>query len=516
MKQPIFTILVFCVLCFILSCRGIPPVKDRTTPTYYPTEKWKTSTPEKQGMDSEVLSKLLDYIKKRDLSIHSLQVVRHGYLVLDAYFYPYTGETPHDVASVTKSITSSLIGLALEKGYIKSIDQPVLDFFPEYNASYRSSGKALITVRDLLTMSSGLKCGYELGEPELFAMLKSKDWAQFTLDLPMAVKPGTQFAYCSSNMHLLSAIITKTTEMSSMAFAQKHLFEPLGIKEVYWPSDPQGINHGWGDLQMHPHDMAKIGYFYLNKGEWDGSQILSPDWIARSTQKQISVAGGKMGYGYGWWVLGGEFQGMYAAVGRGGQRIFVRPEEDLVVVVTAGGLELGELSPFLVSAVKSEHALPENPDTYKRLQDRITTVKRQPAQKSISSLPAIALKISGKTYQIAANKLGIKTLSLDFSRLEEALIKISIGSLPPAEEGNYLMPIGLDDVYKFSSDGPSNLPVALKGFWQGENTFILHYNEVARINNFKISMTFENEKVMVKIDDPTGHFNETSVGKAQN
>ncbi len=508
--------IVFCVLCFILSCRGIPSAKDRPAPSYWPTEGWKTSTPEKQGMDSEVLSKLLDYIKKRDLSVHSLQVVRHGYLVLDVYFYPYTGETSHDVASVTKSITSSLIGIALEKGYIKSIEQPVLDFFPEYAASYRSSGKDKITVRNLLTMSSGLKCGYEPGEPELFVMLKSKDWVQFTLDLPMAVKPGTKFAYCSSNTHLLSAIITRTTGMSAMAFAQKHLFEPLGIKEVFWPSDPQGINHGWGDLQMHPYDMAKIGYLYLNKGEWDGSQILSPEWIARSAQKQVSVADGKMGYGYGWWVLGGEFLGIYAAVGRGGQRIFVRPEEDLIVVVTAGGLELGELSPFLVSAVKSGHALPENPDAYRRLQDRITAVTRQPDQKPISSLPATALKISGKIYQMAANKLGIKTLSLDFSRLEDAQIKISIGSLPPAEEGNYIMPIGLDDVYKFSSDGPSNLPVALKGFWQGENTFVLHYNEVARINNFKISMTFEGERVRVQIDDPSGYFNETSVGKVQN
>ncbi len=441
--------LVFCVSCFILSCKEIPSVKNRTAPSYWPTEGWKTSTPEEQGMDSEVLSKLLDYIKERDLSVHSLQVVRHGYIVLDTYFYPYTGETSHDVASVTKSITSSLIGLAIEKGYIKSIEQPVLDFFPEYAASYRSSGKDLITVRDLLTMSSGLKCGFEQGEPDLFAMLKSKDWVHFTLDLPMAVKPGTKFAYCSSNMHLLSAIITRTTGMSAMAFAQEHLFEPLGINEVFWPTDPQGINHGWGDLQMHPYDMAKIGYLYLNKGEWDGSQILSPHWIAPSTQTQISVPGGRIGYGYGWWVLGSEFQGIYAAVGRGGQRIFVRPEDDVIVVVAAGGVEIEELSPFLVSAVKSGHALPENPDAYRRLQNRITDVTRQPARKPLSSLPATALKISGKTYQMAANKLGIKNLSLDFNRLEDAQIKISIGSLPPAEEGNYIMPIGLDGVYRF-------------------------------------------------------------------
>lgn len=507
---------LFSALCLVLSCKEIPTVIERTEPPYWPTEGWKISTPEKQGIDSEVLVKLLDYIRERDLSVHSIQVIRHGYLVLDVYFYPYTGETAHDVASVIKSITSSLIGLALEKGYIKSIDQPVLDFFPEYADSCRSSGKEHITVRDLLTMSSGLKCGLEQGEPELFAMLRSKDWVQFTLDLPMAVKPGTHFAYCSSNMHLLSAIITRTTGMSAMAFAQKHLFEPLGIKEVFWPSDPQGINHGWGDLQMHPLDMAKIGYLYLNKGEWNDTQILSPDWVEESTQKQISLAKGEMRYGYGWWISGGKFSGMYAAVGRGGQRIFVRPEEDIVVVVTAGGVELEELSPFLVSALKSEHALPENPDAYRGLLDRITAVTRQPAQKTISSLPATALKISGKIYKMSPKKLGIKTLSLDFSKLEEAQIKISIGQLPPVEEGEFIMPIGLDGVYRFSSDGPSNLPVALKGFWQGENTFVLLYNEVARINNFKISMTFEDERVTVQIDDPSGYFSETSVGKVQN
>jgi len=281
--------LSFFVVYLIVGCTRVPLLKSRTVPDYWPTSGWQTSTPEQQGLDSNVLADALDYVGEQDLALHSLLIVRHGYVVLDAYFYPYTGETVHDVASVTKSITSSIIGIAFEKGYIKDLNRSVFDFFPELHATVPDADRKSFTIKDLMTMSSGLNCGYSRpGEPELFAMLNSEDWVQFTFDLPMAARPGTEFAYCSSGMHLLSAIITRTTGMTALDFAQQHLFAPLGINEIVWPSDSQGNNHGWGDLQMHPYDMARIGYLYINRGQWDSYQILSPDWVDKSTQKQIS------------------------------------------------------------------------------------------------------------------------------------------------------------------------------------------------------------------------------------
>lgn len=500
----------FFVLYVAVGCMRVPFLKSRAVPAYWPTKGWQTSTPEQQGMDSKVLADALDYVGERDLTLHSLLIVRHGYVILDAYFYPYTGETAHDIASVTKSITASLIGLALEKGYIKDLNRSVFDFFPELNATILATDKKPLAIKDLMTMSSGLNCGYGPGEPELFAMLKSEDWVQFTFDLPMIAKPGTEFAYCSSGMHLLSAIITRTTGMSALAFAREHLFAPLGIKEVVWPSDSQGNNHGWGDLQMHPHDMAKIGYLYINRGQWDSYQILSPDWVDKSTQKQISLPDEKGGYGYGWWISSGEFAGMYEARGRGGQRIVVWPEKDLVVVITAGGIDLSELAPFLLSALKSERALPESPDAYRRLQKSLGDAARPPNPQPVSSLPETALIISGKTYRLPPNKLGLTALSLQFDTPSEAKFYVDLG------DRNFKMPVGLDGVYRFSADGPSNLPVALEGFWQTDNRFVLHYNEVAGINNFRINMTFEGEEAVVQLDDPTDYFDQTITGKTQN
>ena len=502
--------LMFFILYVVVGCRRVPYPKSRTVPTYWPSKGWQTSTPEQQGMDSKVLADALDYVEERDLALHSLLIVRHGYVILDAYFYPYTGETVHDVASVTKSITSSLIGLAFEKGYIRDLNCSVFDFFPELNVTTLAADKKNLTIKDLMTMSTGLNCGYRPGEPELLAMLKSEDWAQFTFDLPMVAKPGTEFAYCSSGMHLLSVIITRTTGMSALDFAREHLFAPLGIKEVIWPSDPQGNNHGWGDLQMHPHDMAKIGYLYINRGQWDSYQILSPDWVDKSTQKQISLPSEKGGYGYGWWISSSQFAGMYEARGRGGQRIVVWPEKDLVVVITAGGINLSELAPFLLSALKSERALQENPDAYRRLQKSMRDAARPPNPQPVASLPETAFRISGKTYQLAPNKLGLTALSLQFDMPNEAKFYVDLGNR------NFKMPVGLDGVYRFSADGPSNLPVALEGFWQTDNRFVLHYNEAARINNFIITMTFEGEEAVIQLDDPTDYFDQRITGKIHN
>jgi CubicO group peptidase (beta-lactamase class C family) len=501
--------LTFFFLYFVGGCARGPFLKSRGVPAYWPTKGWQTSTPERQGMDSKVLADALDHVGERNLALHSLLIVRHGYVILDAYFYPYTGETVHDVASVTKSITSSLIGLAFEKGFIKDLNRSVLDFFPELNATILGADKKQITIKDLLTMSSGLNCGYRPGEPELFAMLKSKDWVQFSFDLPMVARPGTEFAYCSSGMHLLSAVITRTTGMSALDFAREYLFAPLGIQEVVWPSDLHGYNHGWGDLQVHPHDMAKIGYLFINRGQWDSYQILSPDWVDKSTQEQISLPEEKGGYGYGWWISSSQFAGMYEARGRGGQRIVVWPEKDLVVVITAGGIDLSELAPFLLSALKSERALPESPDAYRRLQKSVRDAVKQPMPQPISSLPETALRISGKTYRLAPNKLGLTAFSLQFDMPNEAKFYIDLVN------HNFMMPVGLDGVYRFSADGPSNLPVALEGFWQTDNEFVLHYNEVARINDFRINITFEGKEALVQLDDPTDYFDQTIKGKIQ-
>jgi CubicO group peptidase (beta-lactamase class C family) len=187
-------------------------------------------------MDSEVLAQAFDYVREYQIPIHSLVIVRNGYVVLDAYFYPFEEGQLHDGASMTKSITSTLIGIAIGEHKLSGVRQPVLPLFPQRNIGNRDPQKGLITVEHLLTMTSGLDCQFDHDEITLKQMMQSKNWVQFMLDLPMAAEPGSKFVYCSGGMHLLSGIISQTTGSDALEFARRALFKPLGIENVIWPS----------------------------------------------------------------------------------------------------------------------------------------------------------------------------------------------------------------------------------------------------------------------------------------
>lgn len=352
----------------LTGCAATRPVT-MAPPDYWPTEGWRTTSPERQGVDSRVLANAVKILREQSIPVHSLLVIRGGYVVLDVNFHPYSGEIPHDIASVTKSVTSVLVGLAIERGDLKGVEEKMSVFFPELSASGAGRGKEAITIEHLLTMTSGMDCGFapkgaswRQYEAALLEMLESKDFIRFALNLPMKKEPGSRFAYCSVNFHLLSAILARATGMSTADFARKLLFEPLGIRDVLWPADPSGIHHGWGDLRLHPKDMAKIGYLYRNGGRWEGRRLLSASWIEQSTKKHADVQEGMFDYGYGWWVPAVGPAGTFDARGRGGQVIVVQPEKDLIVVVTGAGYDGDVLVRLLRPAFKSDRALPEDPE----------------------------------------------------------------------------------------------------------------------------------------------------------
>ena len=266
--------------------------------------EWTTALPEEVGIDSGPLSEMFDYLREHKVPVHSVQIVRHGKLVLDAYFYPYNSEMRHDVASVTKSVISTLIGLAIQKGFIRDVQQPVLSFFPNRPVANSDEKKQKLTLEHLLTMQAGWDCGFEAKEARLFEMRRSADWLQFMLDLPMVAEPGTRFAYCSGNPHVLSTILSQATGTNALAFARRELFEPLGIRDVAWPADPRGNTHGWGDLQMHPRDMARLGQLFLQRGRWGRGQILSEAWVYAATRAHVARTTNRDHYGYSWWVKG--------------------------------------------------------------------------------------------------------------------------------------------------------------------------------------------------------------------
>lgn len=465
--------------------------------TYWPTEGWRTSTPEQQGMDSEKLAELLDYVEENDINIHSLLIIRNGYVVADAYFYPFANNSVHDVASVTKSFTGTLIGIAISEGYIAGVDQPVLELFPNRTVANVDANKKAMTLEDLLTMRSGLECVNEPYEITTEEMEDSPDWVQFVLDLPMAEEPGIRFVYCSSNSHLLSGIINETTGINELAYANKTLFKPLGISNIIWPSDPQGNNRGWGDLHLTPHDMAKLGYLYLNNGKWDGKQIVPAEWVSESTREQVSL-GEDEGYGYQWWVPDDDLPERYDARGRGTQLITVVPEENLIIVTTGGGFNADETAPFLVSALKSDQPLPENPAAYERLQEKIDAVAEPPEPEPAKPLPETAKEIEGKTYILESNPLELQSLSLTFDEEKrEALLRVGV---PENQTLEYLL--GLDNVYRFYP-GEYGLPAAGKGSWESDNVFVAYIDEVANINHYKVTLTYQDDQVTILLQDPT-------------
>jgi len=199
-------------------------------------------------MDSEMLAKMFDAIQEQNHDIDSVTVIRNGYLVADATVHPFGQGSKHIIHSCTKSIISALIGIAIEQGYIESVKQPVLNFFPERTAANLDANKEAMTLEHILMMASGLGCrdSYLYRWRGLNQMRQTDDWVQFMLDLPMTEPPGTRFEYCNGASFLLSAIIQETTGMSASAFAEAHLFGPLGISDVEWPSNSQGITIGWG------------------------------------------------------------------------------------------------------------------------------------------------------------------------------------------------------------------------------------------------------------------------------
>ncbi|OYT92262.1 MAG: 6-aminohexanoate hydrolase [Burkholderiales bacterium PBB3] len=474
----------------------------------WPTLGWRHSSPEAQGLDSDVLADAFDYVRDHDTRIHSLTIVRNGHIVLDAYFWPFQNGQLHDVASVTKSVTTTLAGIAIGQGAFAGLSQPLTSIFSGRAIAKLDERKQRLSLKNLMSMSSGLDCQAAHGEITLGQMRQSKDWTQFMLDRSMTGEPGNRFEYCSGGMHVLSAAITKATGLSALQFAQRELFAPLGISKVTWPADTQGISYGWGDLRLEPRDMAKLGYLWLNHGRWEDRQIIPKRWMEAATQEQARPPYTDQKYGYGLWLHTSRRPPEFEAVGRGGQRITVVPEKSIVVVFTGGQFEPGEVGAFIGRALKADQPLPENPLGTARLAVAVreAAMPRLPT----SYVPPLAKKVSGRRYTLAANPLNLKSFVLTFSDTPGPQLELEVGDLR-----NGPRPLGLNGVPRVSAGGPSDLPVALTGTWERENTFFLEYNELGSINTYRLRLRFTGDDVDVTLSErsqviPSARFRGTS------
>ena len=493
---------MICILAVLPSCAGRPEV---APPAYWPTSAWRTASPESQGIDSNGLADTLEGVRDARRDVHSLLLVRHGYMVLDAAFFPYAHNDLHDMADLATVVTATLIGVAINRGDIQSVDQPVSSFFPEIAGP--NSPWTGITIEHLLTMSSGLECGP--GHNRLTAMRSSADWTRFALEMRLDSRPGSQFVRCNISMHLLSAILSRATGVSALDYAQAHLFGPLGIDGVIWPADSDGVTHGWGDLRIRPGDLAKIGFLYLHDGRWDGRQILSPDWVENATRAQMRIRiRRRRGYGYGWsMVPSPNGDPILVSTGRGGQRLIVWLAQDIVAVLTANGNRGGEWEPLLISAIRSDRPLPENPEALARLGEMTSEVSKPLPHSPVGPQRNMAAQISGQDYRLERNPLGLRSFGLDFVAPDLARFEMTLSDPPSTEPVNrYVLPVGLDGVVRLSSDGPLGLIAALKGEWRTDNRFELSYGEADGANHCEFTMTFERTDVEIYARCRTGMF----------
>jgi CubicO group peptidase (beta-lactamase class C family) len=329
---------------------------------YWPTAGWRTAAPKDHGIDTAPLGDALT--RAAYAHVRSVLLVRHGYLVFEHYRHGLDQSSGHDVRSVTKSVVGALVGIALAEGKIKSLEQTVGELLPAQLPKDADPRVAGVTVRELLTMTSGLPSNAAIIDD---AVWNSPDWIRYILSMRLDTDPGSHFAYTDQGAHLLSAIVANAAGQSTLAFARATLFVPLGIRtdgafepvlggkidqselDAYqragmaWPVDPQGYHYGGAFLRLPARDLAKVGYLYLNGGRWDGTQVIPADYVAAATSPDGSSPNLTAGYGWLWWVGTEDGHRTFAAQGHGGQYIHVVPDLDLVTVITsdpeAGGLD---------------------------------------------------------------------------------------------------------------------------------------------------------------------------------
>ncbi len=329
--------------------------------------EWKTSTPAKQGFDTELLNTALDEAENRP-SIYSVLVIRNGYIVAERYYRGYSEDSSFNIRSVSKSYLSAMTGIAIEEGIINSISDKMLDYFPEYDHSGLDPRKDEITIKHLLTMQGGIDHEHN----NYSRLYGTSNWIQSAIEEPLLYNPGERHSYNTFLTHLLSGIITNSSDISTLEFGQNYLCDPLGITIQDWQQSPQGIYFGGNSMFFTTRDMAMLGYLYLNDGKINGVQIVPGDWVEESLknrmpQQQQGWTWGPMengGYGYLWWL--GTIKGYEAfmAIGHGGQFVVNFPELNMIVATNSNAYigwneaSINELSAldlignYIVTAVK--------------------------------------------------------------------------------------------------------------------------------------------------------------------
>ena len=383
-----------------IACIPYTPQKPEFSGILPIDQSFPRATPESQGVESERIADFLEEIIENQniLKMHQLMILRNGKVITECAFYPYERGVWHITHSLCKSITSLAIGLLIDEGKL-TLDTRILDIYPDDISSIAAIRKKELTIRHLLTMSSGISLN-EAGS------VTETDWLKACLESKPNFKPGTEFHYNSMNTYVLAEIVRTLSGMSLSEYLSEHLFEPMGIRQFSWEKSPAGTEKGGWGLYILAEDIAKLVQLTLDGGKWNGMQLISESYIRQATSKQIDSAQHMNDYGYGFQIWMGKRLGSYQFNGMLGQNAFAFPDLNMQIVVFSGS---GALFPkSLLSDVVSKYfgdgfrpkaTRPEDPEEYDRLQSIINGIE-SPPKDLLPELPAQAHILNGVSYHI--------------------------------------------------------------------------------------------------------------------
>jgi CubicO group peptidase (beta-lactamase class C family) len=478
------------------------------------------SSPEEQGLSWIDISKFLDAVKASKIEFHSIMIVRHGFNIFIDGWHPYSPGMRHKLYSLSKSFTSTAIGMAVAEGKL-TVEDSVLSFFPDEKPKEVSANLAAMKIKHLLTMTSGHA---KDTIPALRGSPSAASWAQLFLDLPVEFEPGTHFVYNTGATYMLSAILQKITGHTLYSYLRPRLFIPLGIQDADWETDPQGITTGGYGLRITTEDIAKFGQLYLQKGKWNGKQLLTEQWVADATRAQVkstpaNFTGGPLpdgdwtqGYGYQFW----RNQPMgFRADGAFGQFCLVLPEKDAVVAITSESFNLQASLKLiwdnLLPALKDSPIVYDK-QTLKSLRNltRSQSLILPNVQQPSSPLTA---KISGREITLKPNALKVYSLSLEFAetpfqkksktKTQQCTLHVHYedGTTYYAIAGvNEWITTGGSEIPPFAIKGRTDVPSVVSGSvtWADDKTLVLTRRMTETPHGDELEFNFDGDNVTIK------------------
>ncbi len=458
------------------------------------------STPEAQGIASSAIQAFVNALEEKKLGVHSFILVRNGHIVADGWWKPYASHLPHMMFSVSKSFTSTAIGLAIAEGRL-SLDDKVLSFFPSYATPEISENMGELRVRHLLSMSTGH------AEDTFGPMAQGadEDWVRTFLSLPITYPPGTHFLYNTGATFMLSAILQSLTGQTLVEYLQPRLFEPLGIETPVWESNRRGINLGGTGLRIRTGDLAKFGQLYLQRGVWNGQRIVPEEWIEDATRAHIDNGDNpesdwNQGYGFQFWRCR---HNAYRGDGAFGQFCVVLSEQNTVLAMTSGTYDMqGILNAVweqLLPGIKTE-TLPEQVHETEVLQERLAHLQLPLLSGIQEAEPVLAERIAKRTIQLEPNKLHLKEVSFTFEP-DECIFtaRDDQGREHVIHCGRTAWLPGESMLSQRNTPSPETFRVAACGGWVDDHTFVMNWQYIETPFRHTVTTNFDGDEVNLSI-----------------